>query len=100
MTHAILVRASLVLGLALAHPIVATDDAHARATRADVAQESAPAPKHAKGEFDVALTARSTEDEKSEPSIGRMLVDKQFHGDLDGTSKGQMLSFMSETKGS
>ena len=29
-----------------------------------------------------------------------MLIDKQFHGDLEGTSKGQMLSAMTAVKGS
>jgi hypothetical protein len=29
-----------------------------------------------------------------------MALDKQFHGDLEGTSKGQMLSTMGDVKGS
>jgi len=29
-----------------------------------------------------------------------MSIDKQFHGDLEGTSKGQMLAVSSEVKGS
>jgi hypothetical protein len=29
-----------------------------------------------------------------------MSIDKQFHGDIDGTSKGQMLASMSDVKGS
>ena len=33
-------------------------------------------------------------------SIGRMSIDKQFQGDLEATSKGQMLSAMSSVKGS
>jgi hypothetical protein len=33
-------------------------------------------------------------------TTGRMTIDKQFHGDLEGTSKGQMLTAMTETKGS
>jgi hypothetical protein len=32
--------------------------------------------------------------------MGRMTIDKQFHGDLEATSKGQMLTAMTETKGS
>lgn len=32
--------------------------------------------------------------------LGRMSLDKQFHGDLEGVSKGQMLTGMSEVKGS
>jgi hypothetical protein len=29
-----------------------------------------------------------------------MVIDKQFHGDLEGTSKGQMISAMGSVKGS
>jgi hypothetical protein len=29
-----------------------------------------------------------------------MSIDKQFHGDIEGTSKGQMLTAMTEVKGS
>ncbi len=31
---------------------------------------------------------------------GRMSIDKRFHGDLEATSQGEMLSIMMETKGS
>lgn len=32
--------------------------------------------------------------------LGRLSVDKMFHGDLEATSKGEMLSAMTPTKGS
>jgi hypothetical protein len=32
--------------------------------------------------------------------IGRLTLDKKFHGDLEATSKGQMLAFSSSVKGS
>jgi hypothetical protein len=32
--------------------------------------------------------------------VGRMALDKQFQGDLEATSQGQMLAFMSGVKGS
>jgi hypothetical protein len=52
----------------------------------------------ANGTFDVKL---APQDDKSEDALlGRMTIDKQFHGDLDATSKGQMLSAMTGTKGS
>ncbi len=35
-----------------------------------------------------------------ESKIGRMSIDKTFHGDLESTSKGQMLAAMTEIKGS
>lgn len=52
----------------------------------------------ASGTFDVKLMPQ---DDKSEDSLlGRMTIDKQFHGALEATSKGQMLSAMTTTKGS
>ena len=46
---------------------------------------------HASGTFDVKLTPQSDEG-AGDSGLGRMLIDKQFHGDLEGTSKGFMLS--------
>lgn len=56
-------------------------------------------PAHATGPFDVKLAPQS--DEKvGDPTVGRMSIDKQYHGDLEATSKGQMLTAMTEIKGS
>ena len=33
-------------------------------------------------------------------SLGRMSIDKQFHGDIEATSKGEMLTAMTSVKGS
>lgn len=41
------------------------------------------------GPFDVKVIPQ---DDKLGDGISRMLIDKQYHGDLDGTSKGQMLA--------
>jgi hypothetical protein len=46
------------------------------------------------GTFDVKLTPQPDE------IVGRMTIDKQFHGDIEGTSKGQMLAVQGEVKGS
>jgi hypothetical protein len=35
-----------------------------------------------------------------EPSIGRRTIDKHFHGDLEATSKGEMLAAMGGVQGS
>lgn len=52
----------------------------------------------ASGTFEVKL---APQDDKSEDALlGRMTIDKQFHGDLEATSQGQMLSAMTATKGS
>ena len=53
---------------------------------------------HASGAFDVKVTPQAAED--GDAGLGRMSIDKQFHGDLEGTSKGQMLSAMGSVKGS
>lgn len=44
---------------------------------------------NAKGRFDVELTPEA--DNAGESVVGRMAIDKQFHGDLEGTSKGLMV---------
>ncbi len=44
---------------------------------------------HATGPFDVKITPQ---DDKLNDGVTRMLLDKQYHGDLDGSSKGQMLA--------
>ncbi len=57
-----------------------------------------PMTKQANGTFEVKL---APQDDKSEDALlGRMTIDKQFHGDLDATSKGQMLTAMTAEKGS
>jgi hypothetical protein len=46
---------------------------------------------HASGTFDVKLTPQTGVD-GDDSGLGRMSIDKQFHGDLEGTSKGFMLA--------
>ena len=53
----------------------------------------------ATGTFDVKVTPQASDD-KGDGAVGRMTLDKQFHGDLEGTSKGQMLTAMTAVKGS
>lgn len=55
---------------------------------------------HAKGAFEVKLTPQEPDDKAEEAPIGRMSIDKQFHGDLEAVSKGQMLAAMTAVKGS
>jgi hypothetical protein len=54
----------------------------------------------ANGAFEVKLTPQAPEDKVGDPSIGRMSIEKQFLGDLEATSKGQMLAAMTDVKGS
>ena len=56
---------------------------------------------HASGPFDVKLLPQKPDNPAAESAnIGRMSIDKQFHGDLEATSKGEMLSALTDTKGS
>jgi len=56
--------------------------------------------RHATGPFDVKLAPLAVEPGMEDTGIGRMSLDKQFHGDLEATSKGQMTSSMGNVKGS
>jgi len=53
---------------------------------------------HASGPFDVKVTAQN--DSSSDPLLNRMTLDKQYHGDLEATGMGQMLTAGTEIKGS
>ena len=47
---------------------------------------------HATGTFDVTLTPQQPNHQVTGDGLGRMSIGKQFHGDLSGTSTGQMLT--------
>jgi hypothetical protein len=53
-----------------------------------------------KGTFEVQLKPLNQYDTSENPAPGRMSIDKQFHGDLEAVSKGEMLAAMSSVKGS
>jgi hypothetical protein len=55
---------------------------------------------HASGPFDVKLTPQPPDDKAEGSTLGRLSIDKQYHGELEATSKGQMLTAMTEVKGS
>jgi hypothetical protein len=59
------------------------------------AQKGAAMTKHASGTFDVTITPQK-DDGIGDPTIGRMSVEKWYHGDLEGTGGAQMLAGMAE----
>jgi hypothetical protein len=59
--------------------------------------KDAPTTVHAKGTFDVKLAPQT---DNIDPTLGRMTIDKQLHGELEATSKGQMLTASTDVKGS
>lgn len=54
----------------------------------------------ATGTFDVKLNPLAIADPAMSAVFARMSIDKQFHGDLDGSSKGEMLTAGTEIKNS
>ena len=54
----------------------------------------------ASGSFEVTLAPLAPYNAEAGAKLGRMSIDKQFHGDLEATSQGEMLSAGTETKGS
>jgi hypothetical protein len=56
---------------------------------------------HASGEFEVKVIPQKADNQEAESAnIARMSLDKQFHGDLEASSKGEMLSTGTDVKGS
>ena len=54
---------------------------------------------HVTGPFEVQLNPLAVYNQEDK-ALGRMSIDKQFHGELEATSKGEMLSAGTGTKGS
>jgi hypothetical protein len=55
---------------------------------------------HATGTFEVKVRPQPPENKSADPSLARLSLDKQFHGDLEGSSKGEMLAASTSVKGS
>jgi hypothetical protein len=55
---------------------------------------------HAKGTFDIKMTPMPADDYADGKVLGRVAADKQYHGELEGSGKGQMLTATGEVKGS
>jgi hypothetical protein len=53
---------------------------------------------HATGPFEVKLTPQAAEGENT--AVARMTIEKQFHGELEAASRGQMLSALTGARGS
>src|SRR5437879_297641 len=57
-----------------------------------------PMTAHVAGPFDVKATLQ--DDKSADPMLGRFTLDKQYHGDLEATGQGQMLTVGTALKGS
>lgn len=68
-------------------------------TRKNTIQKEAPMTPHASGTFEVKLSPQD-DDKSGDSTLGRMTIAKQIHGDLEGTSVGQMLTAATGVTGS
>jgi hypothetical protein len=102
----ILMAAALCVGPAKASTGQDAQPAASVASNFDQAQSSADQKggrmiNHAKGTFEVKTNPQKPDNKEAESAhFSRLSLDKQFHGDLEATSKGEMLGAMTEVKGS
>jgi len=66
-------------------------EAQSRPAAPAAAEKGAAVANHARGEFEVKLKPFAVE-AAPDPSFGHMAIDKQFHGDIEGSSKGEMMA--------
>lgn len=98
MNNRSLAGAAILAGLCLA--LGAAGKASSQSTSPSTVQKKeVPMAKRASGAFDVKMTPQAA-NEGDDSNLGRMTLDKQFHGDLEATGKGQMLAAMTEVQGS
>jgi hypothetical protein len=65
---------------------------HSQAPQGRLLEKNPVMTRHAEGAFDVKTTPLTPDVALEGTLIGRYALVKQFHGDLEGTSKGEMLS--------
>jgi hypothetical protein len=91
--------AAAVVGISLCLGATPTAQAQTRSTAPATASRETTVTTRATGTFEVKMTPQPA-DSAGSTALGRMTLDKRFHGDLEGTSKGQMLAAGTAVKGS
>jgi len=74
-------------------------DLHPQASDPKPLRKDPVMTRHAEGTFDVKNTPLPADEGTTGTPIGRFALDKQFHGDLEGPSKGEMLGAGDPSKG-
>jgi hypothetical protein len=91
-------RSTRLLGLAFA--LAACGSTEAGAASDAPTQKETTMTRHATGPFDVKVSPLPLAGPAEDASLGRMSIEKQFHGDLEATGAGQMLTAGTDVKGS
>lgn len=94
------VAARLVVAIGLASCAAAAGPAQAHSADAPGVRKERTVTSRAAGTFDVKLNPLATEDKTEGTLLGRLSIDKQYHGDLEGVGKGEMLTAGTAVKGS
>jgi uncharacterized protein DUF3224 len=100
MKHRSRVSVGVLAGLCLSFGIGISAYSQTPSRTPSAGQKVAAMVTRAQGTFDVKLTPQPADEKAESPVLGRMSIDKQFHGDLQGTSKGEMLTAGTGVKGS
>jgi hypothetical protein len=88
-------------GIAIVGSILAVVPVRIPAQNSAIATREAAAMHQVTGSFDVKVAPQKPDNPQAEASgLGRMSLDKQFHGPLEAASQGEMLSFLDREKGS
>jgi hypothetical protein len=90
----------VISSLCLFHGSAIMLDIHTHASVSDPLTNAGREPVHAKGTFEVKMVPQGAEDKSAGSTLGRLSLDKQFHGDLEGGGKGEMLTGLTDVKGS
>jgi hypothetical protein len=83
---------SRLAAVCLAPLLLATPSTPAQTNPKSIPPKKAAMSPHATGSFEVKIDPQPADEKGGGPAIGRMFLDKQFHGDLEATSKGTMLA--------
>jgi hypothetical protein len=78
----------------------ATSPAHAQIAQPTVPTKGTPMTSQATGTFEVKVKPLPEDEKVPGVAVGRMSIDKTFKGDIDGTSKGEMMTAGTQVKGS
>lgn len=80
------------VGIVLAYGVGVAAYSQTKVTIETIAQKEIVVTMRAQGTFDVKLSPQETDDKGEGSPLGRLSIDKQFRGDLEGSSKGEMLT--------
>lgn len=100
MTHHTRARTSVFAAICLSCGLGFPLGADAQSSPTSTVPKEAVVATRATGTFDVKLAPQTSDDPSLGTSVGRMSIDKQWHGDLEGTSRGVMLTAGTDVKGS